>query len=299
MSIYYNEKKNNDICFSGDKIATEYYVGDKVYEGFTEPPGLYIAEGRNVSGGFVIDIFENNDGIKGNLVDTILKDDWQTLSEYAPEIEIALDRVINGWTGVGVPLNFAKLKTIGNYFSSATFNSEVLFPKLEKVGESFLSMSNDFNKPISLPNLKVVGQSFMAGCMNFNQKIIFPSLITTSLSFMMLNTNLGELSPISTSNVIFSKLIMNSTNMSSRFLGFNASNFYSNKYIRVRFETLQTTSSFWGTSTNNANYIPFIGRNTNSNIHNYVDLEIKNGSANVNVANRTWAGHTFRSITLI
>ena len=34
-------------------------------------------------------------------------------------------------------------------------------------------------------------------------------------------------------------------------------------------------------------------------LQQYVDLRIKSGSAAVNTANRTWAGHTFRSITFI
>ena len=68
-----------------------------------------------------------------------------------------------------------------------------------------------------------------------------------------------------------------------------------NRYIKVRFLGVQNITVLNTGLTNKS----FRFRDTDDLIHNYVDIELPAGSAAVNVANRTWAGHTFKSVTLI
>ena len=211
--------------------------GVKVWERVVVPSGTFIAECSRTSPRNCY-IYENNNGNKGNLVTTIAQNDWTTLAQYAPDIEIALDYVGFSWSGVGVALNFAKLKTAAN---------------------DFIYGCTQFNQPLSFPMLTTMGNYTMQSFTNFNNTISFDKwVVGTQEAFITLSSA--------------------STN-----------------FITAEFRAVQNVATLSGTNTT----IWFRYRDTNDTTHNYVHLRINKDSANVNVANKTWAGHTFASVTLI
>ena len=223
-------------------------------------PITYIAEGES-GGSYRCFIYKNNGGQKGSLVVTITRHNWATFSQYASEIEIALDNVCSSWTGVGVPLNFAKLKSAGKSFmgSCQQFNQIILFPMLENTELNFMNGCYAFNQDIDFPLLEITKNNFMYDCIALNNK-----------------------------KITFHKLKINSAN--GNFMEVYSGNANTN-IIALEFQLEQNMVS-----------LPTgfcRSRNTYNNIHGYVDLRIRQGSANVNATNKTWAGHTFRSVTLI
>jgi hypothetical protein len=72
--------KNIGGAMNGELMMT----GDKV---------TYIAEGERNSSLYRCFIYENNNGVKGELVEIIERYNWERLAYYAPKIEIALDNV--------------------------------------------------------------------------------------------------------------------------------------------------------------------------------------------------------------
>ena len=245
MSYKVNTAINNT------KIHGAAIQGIKIYS--AGPPPTYIAEGSS--------IYKNNNGTKGSLITTITKNDWTTLSLYAPYIEIALADVCRGWTGVGVPLNFAILKSTGNHFMYDTkeFNQPIEFPMLE--------------------NLNTTCSYFMSNCYAFNQNLVFQKAIRFGSAFMV-----GA--DVFAKKITFAKFIITSSATS-----FLVSGYANRPLITLEFKTPQTAASLH----NSFCYM----RPDNTTNHSTVDLRIHKDSLNVNVANKTWAGHTFRSITLI
>jgi len=237
--------------------------------------GLFIAQGVLVSGNpnGNIEIYENNNGVNGALVETIARHDWQRMAFYAPEIAICRDYVMWSWTGVGVPLNFAKCTEIGNMSINqcTQFNNPVLFPNLKTVGSGFMWRFLVFNHSIFLPKLEVINNTFLNGLDAIGNNLAnSPSVIA-----------LGGKNLLTTAN-------------SSSFLGASVTP-TSIRYIKVRFLDMQNITALDTGTTTKA----FRFRDTDNLIHNTVDIELPNGSAAVNVPNRTWAGHTFKSVTLI
>ena len=275
MSIFIAEKEIKNPFINGKQVNTAFMNGIKVYSNAPPPtPGLYIAEGERSAYNRCF-IYENNNGQKGNLVDTIARNnwdilaaqnDWNTFAQYAPEIEIALDDVCNGWTaGIGVPLNFAKLKTVGNAFlgGCSEFNQEILFPMLTTAGNSLLSGCLSFNQDISFPMLTTIGFSFMNGCLSLG---INNSNIKISLGKQLLLDNIHQ-------------------------NWFDSSSANLNDKINIEFQGLQTISTL------PSKFCRYRGPTLTE--HSPVNLYIKDGSANVDVAHKTWAGHIFGNITLI
>ena len=177
------------------------------------------------------------------------------------------------WTGVGEPLNFAKCTEIGNMSINqcTQFNNPVLFPNLKTVGFSFMWRFLVFNHSIFLPKLEVINYSFLNG-------------------LDAIGDNLANSPPVI---AIGGKNLLTTAN-SSNFLSISVPP-TSIRHIKVRFLDVQNITALDTGTTTKA----FRFRDTDNLIHNTVDIELPNGSAAVNVPNRTWAGHTFKSVTLI
>ena len=230
-------KAGNKIIIAKNNIKTQGIAkaGNIIYSA-GPPQGLYILNGNNVSP-YNMMISTNVNGEPGTYVDTIVPNDWERLAYYAPEIHSCTNYTCYNWSsGVGVPLNFEKLISIGDWFMymCVFFNQSLIFPKLTTIGNNVLSNCS------ALSNVKI------------------------SLGNVILNsTHTYFLSKISTtSNIITLEL-------------------------RAK-QTITTRPS------NMLNYRP-----NNSAVISGVDLRINKDSVGVNVANKTWAGMTFRSITLI
>ena len=229
-------KSGNKIIIAKNNIKTQGIAkaGNIIYSAGPPPPVSYIAEGTSAG---VISIYNNNNGNKGTLVETIAKNNWTRLAYYAPDIEKCLNYVCYGWTGIGEPLNFAILKSTGTEF----FNS-----------------CSDFNQPLSFPMLTTTASSFLRNCPALsNVKLLLENIV--------LNMAYGN---------NFIPLTSTTTNI-----------------ITLELRAVQTLTS---RPSNMLNYRP-----NNSAVISGVDLRINKDSVGVNVANKTWAGMTFRSITLI
>ena len=215
---------------------------------------------------------------------SINPNNWAGLSTSAPIIKYAVNNIGYNWTSVGVDLDFAKLKAIGNGFinTSNAFNSRLMFPMLETVGSNFMYSCAAFNQNIEFPMLETVGGSFMYSCLAFNQNIEFPMLETVGGSFM------DSCNSIANMKITFHKLIINS-NANANFLRMNS---IATNIITLELRAAQTIT----TQPSN-----FLGNRIalTSSAASYVDLRINKDSVGVNVSNRTWAGMYFNSITLI
>ena len=214
---------------------------------------------------------------KGNtLIETIARNNWARFAFYAPTLTHTTTHIAEGWTGVGVPLDFENLRISGARLlaTCSNFNCEVEFgDKLKFLGGSFMRSCNDFNHDITIP-ADIVCKDFGHGWNSFSSKVIFK------------NAKLVHRNAFGVSNVIRGDL-----NTEELLRVANPSQ----NIITARFEKPQIiTTMNTGTSTR-----AFGNRDTNSNIHNFVDIEIHKDSVSVNVANRTWAGQTFRSIRLL
>ena len=264
MALLIDNVNIEDVKYNGTDIDVVNCDSVEVWKKATTP-GRYIAEGdlNTVNGNYRVRICNNNNGVKGSVVTTIAKNQWETLAQYAPEIAICENDICREWTGVGVPLNFAKLTKIGNIFlyNCTTFNQPISFPQLVEAGDGLIQLCYAFNQELHFPQLTKLGYATMYQGGNWSNKVTFDKLVMTS-------------------------------NIARNFINNGSVN---NSIITVEFRTRQTISAL----NNNGTETSFYYRNTANTIHSYVDLRIATGSTNVNVAARTWAGHTFRSVTLI
>jgi len=263
--------KNTKIAINGKQYIGAAINGKKVYEN-PSPPKTYIAEGTSTTNA-LLNIFNNNNGVKGNLIVTIAGNDWTTLSQYAPDIGIALDFVCYQWlTGIGVPLNFAKLKSAGNHFMSSNrvFNQPISFPMLESVGGGSTLVSG-----------------FMGNCHAFNQNIHFEKLVNIDGNFM------ANLYGMNQKNISFGSFVWPGGATASRNLLVVDSINYN--FITIIFNKQQTRTAVLPSGVS----MIFRNRTTDTQTHDRVNLRIRQGSAAVSVSAKTWAGHTFASVTLI
>jgi len=138
---------------------------------------------------------------------------------------------------------------------------------------------------VKVPVLEsIIFSSFLSGNNVFNHPLSFPMLTSLEMS-----VGVGGLPNVFNNTISFDKWVVG--NQSGLFGSASAST----NFITAEFRAVQNVATLSGSTSS----IWFRYRDTDNTTHNYVHLRIRQGSANVNVANKTWAGHTFASVTLI
>jgi len=299
--------------------------------------GKYIFQGTSAVRGDLF-VYENNNGSNGALIETITyaqSDRWDRVMHYIEDVAICRNNVFDRWysgsnhansidetpliLATGKDFNFAKCTTFGvPFMQEMKHNVPVRIPKatgiISGVSGPFMKGNTLFNQPITIPNGVTGLAYFLEDCTAFNSEIIIGNSVNTVTYFLNRCTafNHNVVFPSSVQNLTYSllgctalsnttgnKIIIQRENAfttaanSNGFLGLLSA---TSNIITVRFErpqSIQTLQTTVGVT------LPFRFRNTNTVIHNFVDLEIHKDSLYVDVANRTWAGHTFKSVTLI
>jgi hypothetical protein len=221
-------------------------------------------------------------------------------------------------------IDLSKIKRLNNptgnnagFLTGAfAFNKPVILPEIEMIdggvnwqgllvpaGNSFMHNVPAFKGVLSVPKLKTIGGGagngvgFLTGLTAVENDLVFENLETITIGAPFLFGIEKDGIKITFKKLVLNDVLFSSTNSSTQFISANPA--LTNQVITVRFEKPQILSDI----PDMQSYKFFAGRWVPifniSTIREGVILEIHKDSLNVNVANRTWAGHTFKEIRLL